>query len=360
MGWMKTANVAQYEQGNWDNFISKQSNMTPASAMRFAFADPNVTFFFFCREYMVLDGAPARYSPFQPGDAVFFSGEPWFGSAPQCDAYRKNGVSVGYINPQSNAQFQDIANYVLPDGLPAIDVACIFGANYCTDAIPCLRAQNNNPPTTDPFNANIESVLSAGLVQTLQAKGITVLLTILNGHASLGWSEFTDENVAQNFANYLKTSVVDPYRLDGIDIDDEYSNGMPNDQSLPMVTTLMKELVPNNMITKALWSDYSVFQSNWKGRMLASNLTYGWEMSYNGGGPNSRLSPYLQWGLNKNQLCLGFSAEQRFASYWGTIKGEAKDTITQGYAGGMMFAFENQPSSLTCMADMVDGMDGPG
>lgn len=360
MGWTKTANVAQYGQASWDNFVKKVPNTTAEQAMRIAFQDPNITFFFYCRSYMVLDGPGGQYGPFEPGDAVFFTGQSWYGSAPQCDAYQKNGISTVYINPSSNQQFQDIGCYVLPDGTPAIDVACIFAGNYATNQIPCLRANNNVPPTNNPFNPNIQSVLSAGLVQTLQAKGITVLLTIMGAHTQTGWSQFTDQTTAQNFVDYLNQYVVTPYGLDGIDIDDEYSNGAANNTSLPMVTTLMKQTMPGKMITKAIWADYGVFQSNWQGHTLASNLSYGWEMTYYGGDANSRLSPYLQWGMNKNQLCLGFSAEERFKSYWNTVGPQAKKTITEGYAGCMMFDYENQPDSLTLMKAMVDGMDGAG
>lgn len=360
MGWNKTANVAQYGQASWDNYVSKASNTTAAGAMRIAFADPAITFFFFCRDYMVLDGPGGQYGPFQPGDAVFFTGDSWYGSAPQCDSYQKTPISTIYISPTDNSQFQDIGCYVLPDGTPAIDVACLFAGNYATNTVPMLRKNNNDPPTQDPLNANIQDVLSAGLVQTLQAKGITVLLTIMNAHTDTGWSEFTDQTTAQAFANYLNSDVVTPYGLDGIDIDDEYSDGTPNDTSLPMVTTLMKQTMPDKLITKALWADSSVFQSNWNGHTLASNLAYGWQMSYYGGDASSRLGPYLNWGMTYNQLSLGFSAETRFQGSWSTVGPESQTTISQGYAGCMMYDYQNQPDSLHLMEAMVNGMDGSG
>lgn len=360
MGWNKKANVAQYDQASWDNFVSKATNTTAEEAMRIAFANPDITFFFFCREYMVLDGPASQYGPFEPGDAVFFTGKPWYGTAPQCDAYEKTAISTIYINPTNNQQFQDIGCYVLPEGTPTIDVACIFAGNYAINTIPMLRANNNNPPTQNPFNPNIQSVLSSGLVKALQDKGITVLLTIMNAHTETGWSQFTDQPTAQAFVDYLNTDVITPYGLDGIDIDDEYSNGPANDTSLPMVTTLMKQTMPTKLITKALWADQSVFQANWKGNTLGANLTYGWEMSYYLGDANSRLSFYTGYGMNKNQLCLGFSAETRFSGQWDTVGPQAAKTISEGYAGGMMFGYENQPESITLMQAMVNGMDGPG
>lgn len=360
MGWKKKSNVAQYGQASWDNYISESKNTTPEEAMRIAFANPEISYFFYCREYMVLDGPAAQYGPFEQGDAVFFKGEPWYGSAPQCDSYEKTAISTIYIAPSDNQQFQDIGCYVLPDGTPAIDVVCIFAANYATNTIPMLRANNNNPITQNPFNTNIQSVLSSGLVQTLQSKGITVLLTIMNAHTKTGWSQFTDQSTAQKFADYLNTDVVTPYELDGIDIDDEYSAGPANNTSLPMVTTLMKQTMPTKLITKALWNDHSVFTANWNGHTLGANLSYGWEMSYYGGDANSRLKFYTQHGMNKNQLCLGFSAEERFSSQWSEVGPQSEATISEGYAGGMMFAYENQPESITLMQAMVDGMGGVG
>ncbi len=360
MGWNKKSNVAQYGEASWDNYVRTTKNTTAQEAMRMAFQNPDITFFFYCREYMVLEGPAAQYGPFEPGDAVFFSGEPWYGSAPQCDSYEKTGISTIYISPVNNQQFQDIDCYVLPDGTPAIDVACIFAANYATNTVPMLRAQNNNPPTQKPFNDNIQSVLSTGLVKTLQDKGITVLLTIMNAHTETGWSQFTDEATAQAFVNYLNTDVVTPYGLDGIDIDDEYSNGTPNTTSLPMVTTLMKKTMPTKLVTKALWSDQDVFQANWQGHTIGANLDYGWEMSYYSGDANSRLSFYTSYGMNKNQLCVGFSAETRFSEFWNTVGPQATKTIAEGYAGCMMFDYEGQPQSITLMKAMVDGMDGTG
>ena len=172
MGWKKKANLAQYSGGNWDNFVKKVGNLTAEEAMRIAFADSNITFFFFCRQGIVLDHDPAvKYGPFNAGDAVFFTGVPWYGSAPQCDSYEKTAVSTIYISPCDNRQFQEIGDYVLADGAPAIDVVCIFGGNYATNVIPMLRANNNDPPTDEPFNSNIQSVLSSVLVKSLQAKG---------------------------------------------------------------------------------------------------------------------------------------------------------------------------------------------
>ena len=359
MGWIKKSNTAQYKRADWKNFIKKETNCTPEKARRIAFMDPEITFYFFCREPMVLEGPVyEKYGPFNAGDAVFFKGEPWLGDAPQCDTYEKNGISVAYINPpdptKSN-EFKQIGCYLMADGSAAVDVVCIFGGNYCTNDSPYLRA-GNNPDAKEPFNKNIMDVLKRGWVKTLQDKGIVVLITVLNGRQPVGWSEFTSEDTVQGFVNYLKSDVLDQYGLDGIDIDDEYSSGVPKPDSLIMVTTLMKQTMPNKLITKALFSDHSYFENKWKINTLAQNLDYGWEMSYYDGGPKGRLDFYATHGMNKNTLCLGFSTDINTKT---EITNNMNKVVEDGYGGGMLFDFENQPKSLPLMEAIVDTMAGP-
>ena len=181
----------------------------------------------------------------------------------------------------------------------------------------------------------------------------------MGSHTETGWSQFTDQSTAQNFVNYLNSQVVTLYGLDGIDIDDEYSNGPVNNSSLAMVTTLMKKSMPDKLITKALWSDHDRFTANWNGNTLGANLDYGWEMNYYSGDANFRLGFYTSY-MKKTQLCLGFSAERRYSSKWNQVGPQATTTISEGYAGGMMFAYENQPDSIGLMKAMIDAMDGPG
>ena len=352
MGWKKTPSVAQYGGADWSNLIHTEKNCTVEKAKRIAMLNPNITFFFFCNGQLVLDG----HGTFDTDDAVFFSGEPWYGSAPQCDAYQKEDIAVLYINPNKSpnypspsAQFRAIADQ------PGVDIVSVFGANYVTNTSPYLRAENN-PHATNQFNDNIQSLLDNNDIAYLQEKGIVVLLTILNGHQPVGWSQFTKEQVAEDFANYLKNDVVDKYGFDGIDIDDEYSSGTPNDTSLIMVTSKMRAAMPDKLITKALFDDTTYFQSTWQGKTLAENLDYGWEMSYFSPQLGNRLSQYLAWGMKKNELCLGFSAEDRFSGYWSEYPGIAQSVIENGFLGSMLFAYENQPDSVGVLNGLLQGM----
>jgi len=353
MAWLKTPNVAMFGGANWDTLIKKVSNCSPEQAKRIALQNPNVTFFFFCRERMVLPPLGDQ-GVFNPGDAVFFSGEPWFGSAPQCDSYQKNEMTIAYINPKETNQLRDVACYLLADGSPAIDVVCIFAGNYASSELPYLRANNNDPPTTNPFNDDIQQALDDGSVKALQDKGITVLMTVLNGQQPVGWSEFTSEADTSAFAAYLKTEVVDKYGLDGIDIDDEYSTGTPNDNSLVMVTAIMQQLMPDKIISKALWADLQCFGPTYNGKTLADTLSYGWEMSY-GAGPDYVLPPYVAKGMAKNTVSKGF--------WSGSPSNDPTTDVNwiknNGYGGVMIFSFEAQ-ANIDLMGTLVNDLYGPG
>jgi Glycosyl hydrolases family 18 len=260
---------------------------------------------------------------------------------------------TAYISPQSSRQLRSLARYRLANGCPAISVAILFAANYAANQRPYLRANNNNPPTTKPFNDNIQRVLDDGSVKYLQRRRIKVLLSITNGHQPVGWSQFTSRRDALDFARYLKKSVVARYGLDGIDIDDEYSSGVANRTSLIMVTTLMRQLMPNKTITKALFEDKQYFRARWRGHTLAENLDYGWQMSY-GGPPRPRVAPYTQW-LTKQQLSLGFWAGDPSR----TPIEDVQWIQYQGYAGVMVYGFEDQ-SGVSLMGDLVGAWYGPG
>ncbi|WP_138429825.1 EndoS/ChiA family endoglycosidase [Fodinibius saliphilus] len=355
MGWTKKSDVAQYKKANWKNFIKKEPDCPPPKAKRIALQNPEISFFFYCRDNLILEGPVyENHGPFNKGDAIFFSGEPWYGDAPQCDSYQKEGMSIAYVSPNSSEQFLESACYLLDNGSPAIDVVCIFAGNLVLNKRPYLKA-HNDPSAKNPFNANIMEILSNGSVQKLQKKGITVLLTILGGHHKGGWSNFKTESAAADFATYLKTEVVDKYGLDGIDIDDEYSNPnlrIPN--SLVTVTTKMKELMPDKIISKALFRDTEYFKPKYKGKTLADTLTYGWEMSY-GISPEYRLPKYVKLGMVKHKLSLGFVANRPSRNPVQDVKWLKKN----GYEGIMIYNFFN-PQNTKLMGKLVNTLYGPG
>lgn len=262
-------------------------------------------------------------------------------------------LTTAYISPQSVTQFQDIANWRLADGSPAIGFVCIFAANYAADSLPFLRANNNNPPTNQQFNDNIQDVLDSGAIAFLQSQGIKVLLTITNGWASVGWSEFTSQSDAQDFVDYL-AGIVAQYGLDGIDIDDEYSTGTPQSDSLAMVTTLMRQTMPDKLITKALWSDLQYFGVQWDGSTLEQNLDFGWQMTY-GMPAKLMLPPYATAGMAPATVSKGYWSSQPPAS----VSEDVAWIKDNGYGGVMIFGFENE-ANVDLMGELVNDLYGPG
>jgi len=359
MTWVKTPDVAQYKGADWNNFIQKVPNCSVNQAKRIAMKNPAITFFFFCREGIILEGpVEEKYGPFNPGDAVFFSGEPWYGSAPQCDGYKKDRMTIAYINNCTPANFLTGGDYTMADGSSSIDVVCIFAANL-NITMPSgyiQLAKNMTIPQGYPIACASPTIANETLpiIKQLQDKGIIVLLTILGNHDAAGWSNFSDEATATNFAQQLQ-EVVNTYGLDGIDIDDEYSN--PDDQipnSLVMVTSIMQQLMPGSIISKALFADLQYFSTTYNGKTLANTLTYGWEMSY-GGNPEYRLPPYVNVGMQSLNVSCGFWSGQNYypadqAVQW---------VMTNNYGGSMIYAFE-EAANVTLMGQIVTDMYGSG
>lgn len=354
MAWIKKTNVAMFKGANWNTLIKKVPNCTPEKAKRIALKNPKISFFFFCREYMILENLGDK-GIFNPGDAVFFSGEPWYGSAPQCDSYEKTGISVAYI---SLDKIQTAGCYTMADGSAAVDVVCIFAANINKKPFPpgsVALAPNTKVPDGYPYvvGSSDYAALKASDIQKLQNKGITVLLTLLNNHDVTGWSEFPNEIVAANFTEQLK-ELVDKLGLDGIDIDDEYSKGTPIASSLVTVTTIMKKQMPDIIISKALFEDYEYFKPTFEGQTLADNLTYGWEMSY-WETPKDRLPVYRTFGMPSNKLVCGFWSGQASPSPSNDVAWLKQNN----YEGVMVYAFQDQPN-IDLLGKLVNDWNGNG
>lgn len=86
----KVPNVAQYKWADWSNLIKIEHGLTLDQAKAIASSNPDINFFFYSKAGMVLESQDwTSFKYFQAGDAAFFSGEPWWGSAP--------GMADGYI-----------------------------------------------------------------------------------------------------------------------------------------------------------------------------------------------------------------------------------------------------------------------
>jgi hypothetical protein len=94
--------VAMFEGADWENYLYTQNFASVNDALQAA--QTSASFFFYCREPMGLTNGRS----FQPGDTVFFTGSPWWGSAPQCDAYYLGGPCMNSYNPIPGACPSDL------------------------------------------------------------------------------------------------------------------------------------------------------------------------------------------------------------------------------------------------------------
>lgn len=83
----RIADVAQYNGADWANEVRRDKALTLDQAKAIAAANPKITYFFITKGGQMSLGTKGV---FRTGDVVFFSGKPWYGSAPGlADAYEK-------------------------------------------------------------------------------------------------------------------------------------------------------------------------------------------------------------------------------------------------------------------------------
>lgn len=118
----KMPNVTQYKGADWKNEITRKSGISLGDAFHTALSDDSISYFFYMNGSMYLEGnnGPDGWTEkgaFNPGDAVFFSGEPWYGSSYASDAYEKIAVEkkITYSGFQAElAEGKDHLN-IMPD-----------------------------------------------------------------------------------------------------------------------------------------------------------------------------------------------------------------------------------------------------
>lgn len=91
-GWSKIEDVAQYKMADWSNVVGKAKGVSLWEAKQIADSDSRITYFFHVKGWQLvlenLEAQPSKWRVFNYGDAIFFSGEPWWGTAPDlADGY---------------------------------------------------------------------------------------------------------------------------------------------------------------------------------------------------------------------------------------------------------------------------------
>ncbi|MCB1119744.1 MAG: hypothetical protein KDK65_07275 [Chlamydiia bacterium] len=90
--WNKLPDVAEYGGASWENVVGIAHSVTLEEAKKIAQDSPEITYFFYMKEGNMVLGQPPLVRIFVRGDAVFFTGEPWWGSA--------EGFADGYIKKE--------------------------------------------------------------------------------------------------------------------------------------------------------------------------------------------------------------------------------------------------------------------
>jgi hypothetical protein len=242
-------------------------------------------------------------------------------------AFAASPFNMAYIEVNDHA-LSNVACYKRPtDNKPFFDIASIFAAN--------INGTDPNRPEIY-FNPQVDRLLNQTTqVKDLQGKGVKVLLTLLGNHQRAGWSGIDQPAAATAFADRI-ADTVQKYGLDGIDIDDEYSN---YDAVYPASTVMIAEALAQNpkfkgkLISKALFQDGDVFTASFNNKKLANFLSLGSEMSYDYPDVRARLGPYVQYGMAKSALAIGLNTSGAPAS--GAKL--ASEAIKGGYGGVMVY-----------------------
>ncbi|WXF92152.1 endo-beta-N-acetylglucosaminidase H [Curtobacterium flaccumfaciens pv. flaccumfaciens] len=154
-------------------------------------------------------------------------------------------TSIAYVEV-NNDELANVGRYTLENGANAFDVAIIFAANInYEDGKAVLYNNENVQRTLDQ---------AATQIRPLQAKGIKVTLSVLGNHQGAGLANFPTTAAARDFAAQV-SATVRKYGLDGVDLDDEYSdygvNGtpQPNQQSIGWLISALRADMPGKIIS---------------------------------------------------------------------------------------------------------------
>ncbi|OII39081.1 chitinase [Curtobacterium sp. MMLR14_010] len=172
-------------------------------------------------------------------------GRPGHGRPGHAAPTKSGPTSIAYVEV-NNDELANVGRYTLANGANAFDVAIIFAANINYEDGKAVLVKNENVQRT------LDQ--AATQIRPLQAKGIKVSLSVLGNHQGAGLANFTSKAAARDFAAQV-AATVKQYGLDGVDLDDEYSdygvNGtpQPNQQSIGWLISALRADMPGKLIS---------------------------------------------------------------------------------------------------------------
>ena len=229
---------------------------------------------------------------------------------------------------------------------PVFDLAMIFAANINYDG--CTAYLHLNERVLETLRATETQI------RPLQRRGTKVLLSLLGNHEGAGFANFPTRHDADRFAAQV-ASVVHRYHLDGVDLDDEYSEygknatGQPHEDSFVwFVRALRRHLGPHKLLT--LYSiGPSVNRTVSSAGNASDDLDYAWNPWYGTyqepsvpGMPRSRLgAAAVDWGHTSIEM----------------IQTMASQTIRDGYGVFMTYDLRvsTNPSLVQAMTTALEG-----
>ncbi len=289
----------------------------------------------------------------------------------------------------------------LDENKTLFDIATIFAANFATSSSEkagCGIPGNTSPykhcdcaPSGNPcigFNSKVYEQLTTNIseVKSVQQNGIPVLLGVLGGHENAGWSCFNSEDDAKPFAEMLVT-IINKYNLDGVAIDDEYSNcGDPKNLQYAAMAIKNNNKWHGRILTKAL--EYSKSDQYFNNTMLGNYLDFGSEMTYTNTNDNtparndSRFYGYstpkylapnqIQIGITEpsyQDIDYGAAGQTDFWKWFNTLKNNGGIMLYNigSCSQGMTPYYQSGPITVTCNGNdcansfiQFDNERGPG
>lgn len=224
---------------------------------------------------MVPAAASAAPSPTGLSHGVGASHGVGHGKQPHAAPMKDGPTSIAYVEV-NNDQLANVGRYTLADGANAFDVAIIFAANINWDGSKAVLYNNENVQRT------LDD--AATQIRPLQAKGIKVSLSILGNHQGAGIANFPTQAAAEDFAAQVSATVA-KYGLDGVDLDDEYSdygtNGtpQPNQESIGWLISALRADMPGKLVSFYDIGPASDALSS-SSPAIGSRLDYAWNPYY--------------------------------------------------------------------------------